>query len=549
MAAGCLGGDQDDPTVSPDPAPTALPVYGKDLPIHSLASIEPFETISFDETPLRGHVYLPDGPGPFGTILEFSPYWSTTQGKSEGQEVLVDGRRTMGQHFGKFLDAGFAVALINIRGTGNSEGCNSWFDPAVDGPDAAAVINALSEKSWSNGNVGMIGLSWPGYTQYAALRDAPPALKAVAPSSGVPDAWTLFTRRGPPINTQFGPMGVFYAAALGVTIVGLEGVTSPTHASCPEYAEQAAALHDLNVNGDKTAFWQARDNRPFVADTSVPMFVTNGQTNGEGHILQFEGLWDLMPDESRMLLGQWGHSYPNQEKRPVYDLEVIAWFDHYLRGGPKLLPTGVVEYEDDDGAWHNASRWPPASTPVTLYLSDGVLVTSSEDVSTSEQTFVGQSVDPAPFDCPGTQALYVSPPLAEDVELSGNFLVNITMESTLPNGNLGVFLFHVDNVGACTGAAAPAGTEVRRALSDLRHRGGFLEQGKDFPVGSSDAIRMSSHPFASIVKAGERLVVGVSGGSEELTARPETPVLTVLTGSAAEGSITIPVVSGTLRFE
>lgn len=552
MASGCLGGAKDDPTISTEPEPTAFPVYGKDLPIHSLKSIEAFETISFDETPLRGHVYLPDGPGPYATILEFSPYWSTTQGKSEGQEVVVEGRRTMGQHFGKFLDAGFAVALINIRGTGNSEGCNSWFDPAVDGPDAAAVINALSEKPWSNGNVGMIGLSWPGYTQYAALIDPPPALKAVAPSSGVPDAWTLFTRRGPPINTQFGPMAVFYTAAMGVTIVGLEGVTSPSHASCPEYAAQAAALHDLNVNGDKTAFWQARDNRPFVANTSVPMFVTNGLTNGEGHILQFEGLWDLMPQEKRMLLGQWGHSYPNQEKAPVYAQEIIAWFDHYLRGGPKLLPTGVVQYEDDQGVWHNASRWPPSSNPVTLYLSDGALVSDPEAVRSSEQMFLGQSVDPTPFECPGTQAIYVSPPLAEDVELAGNFLVNVTMESSLPNGNVGGFLFHVADVGACpqdAGAAAPAGSEVRRALSDLRHRGGLLEQGRDFPVGSSDVIRLSSHPFASVVQAGERLVFAVSGGSEELTPRPETPVLTVLTGVGIEGSVTIPVVSGTLRFE
>jgi uncharacterized protein len=552
IAAGCLGGVDEAPGVSAGPTPTGFPVYGTDLPIRSLASIEPFETSTFDEVVLRGHVYLPDGEGPFATILEFSPYWSTTQGKSEEQAADVDGRRTMVDHFAKFLDAGFAVAVINIRGTGNSGGCNSWFDPAVDGPDSAAVINALSEKPWSNGNVGMIGLSWPGYTQYAALRDPPPALKAVAPSSGVPDAWTLFTRRGPPINTQFGPMAVFYGAALGVTAVGLEGVTSPEHGTCPGYAEQAEALHELNVNGDKTAFWQARDNRPFVAETSVPMFVTNGLTNGEGHILQFEGLWDLMPSEKRMLLGQWSHAYPDPEKAPLYDQQVVAWFDHYLRGGPKLLETGVVDYQDDQDGWHTSTRWPPASTGVTLFLSDGTLVTASESVRASEQRFVGQSVDPTPLDCAGTQALYVSPPLAEDVELAGNYLANVTLESTTPNGNIGVFLFHVGNVGGCpekASGAAPTGGEIRRALSDLRHRGGGLEMGKDFPIGSSDVVRLSSHPFASVARAGERLVVAVSGGSDELTARPETPVLTVLTGAGVEATITIPVVSGTLRFE
>lgn len=547
--AGCFSGTEEGPHHGDDHVEAP-----HEIPLHSLDRIEPFMASAGDGTPLRGHVYIPEGEGPFATILEFSPYWSTTQGKSEEQAVEENGRRTMGRHFGKFLDAGFVVALINIRGTGPSGGCNSWFDPAVDGPDAAAVIEALAAEPWSNGNVGMIGLSWPGYTQYAALVDPPPALKAVAPSSGVPDAWTLFTRRGPPINTQLGPMAVFYGAALAVTIVGIEGVTSPDHATCPSYAEQAVAHHELNMNGDKTAFWQARDNRPFVANTTVPMFVTNGLTNGEGHILQFEGLWDLMPAESRTLLGQWGHSYPRSDKADAYAREVVAWFDHYLRGGPKLVETGIVEYQDDQGAWHQTDRWPPVSTPTTLYLSDGSLVRAQDEVVPSRQTFVGQSVDPGAFDCPGTHALYVSPPLAEDVELAGNFLVNVTVESTLPNGNFGVFLYHVDEVQPCGEKVTGGGPglswpgEVRRALSDLRHRGGGLEQGEDFPVGSPEEMRLSSHPFASPVKAGERLVVAVSGGSEELTARAETPVLTVITGADVEGQITIPVVRGELRF-
>ncbi|HEX9815670.1 MAG TPA: hypothetical protein VGB18_01705, partial [Candidatus Thermoplasmatota archaeon] len=47
IAAGCLGGERNRDNPSQTPEPTAFPVYGKDLPFHSLASIEPFETISF----------------------------------------------------------------------------------------------------------------------------------------------------------------------------------------------------------------------------------------------------------------------------------------------------------------------------------------------------------------------------------------------------------------------------------------------------------------------------------------------------------------------
>jgi hypothetical protein len=49
-----------------------------------------------------------------------------------------------------------------------------------DGKDATAVINWITQQSWSNGQVGMFGLRYSGFTAWAALRELPPALKAVA---------------------------------------------------------------------------------------------------------------------------------------------------------------------------------------------------------------------------------------------------------------------------------------------------------------------------------------------------------------------------------
>ncbi|MGC1457380.1 MAG: CocE/NonD family hydrolase [Steroidobacteraceae bacterium] len=49
-----------------------------------------------------------------------------------------------------------------------------------DGKDAAAVINWITHQSWSDGRVGMFGRRYSGFTAWAALRELPPALKAVA---------------------------------------------------------------------------------------------------------------------------------------------------------------------------------------------------------------------------------------------------------------------------------------------------------------------------------------------------------------------------------
>ncbi|MEJ0004812.1 MAG: CocE/NonD family hydrolase [Steroidobacteraceae bacterium] len=49
-----------------------------------------------------------------------------------------------------------------------------------DGADATAVIAWITHQPWSDGRVGMTGMRYSGFTAWAALRELPPALKAVA---------------------------------------------------------------------------------------------------------------------------------------------------------------------------------------------------------------------------------------------------------------------------------------------------------------------------------------------------------------------------------
>lgn len=521
--------------------------------LHSVAEILPFVAATKDGTALRGHVYLPDGEGPFGVILNYSPYWNSIDGHSESQTKVVDGRTTMTDIFQPLLEAGFAVALVNLRGTGESEGCNPWLDPAADGSDAYDVIQSLAAEAWSNGNVGMVGISWHGYSQYAALVEKPPALKAVAPASAILDTWNLFTRHGPSINTQFGPMATTYAAFYALTGVGVYGDMPASRLTCPEHVEQLQAFNQLTVDGDKSAFFEGRDFHEIIADTEIPMLVTNGLTRfGEGHILQIDGLWDLLPEERRLLIGQWPHSYPDDDREAAYEEMLVAWFDHYLRGGPKLVETGVVEYQDDEEDWHASTEWPPPSTTTRLFLSAGTLEAEKDDVRVSRSLFQSSYVDPRPDDCPQpTKVLYVSPPLAQDVLVAGNFRANVTVTSTEPNGNFGLFLWHENDLLPCEEGAADlqdlyALREVSRALSDLRHRG-TLEQGLPFPIGSPSVMSMQSHPFASQLRAGERLILGVAGGAVELAPRPEQPTYAIETGTG-DGWLDLPVVEGELVF-
>lgn len=518
----------------------------------ALGQLIALEAKAKDGVSLRGHVYLPDGPGPFATILVYSPYWNGGgDAASDRLTIEKEGRKTIGSFLTPFMDAGFAVALANLRGTGLSDGCYQYMNHAVNGPDANAVIDSLAAQPWSNGNVGMYGISYMGAVQYAAIASgASPHLKAIVPVSGEWDEWNLLGRWG---------VGLTGGSVHPFNRVGGQGLGTggpiPSHPPrpahlCPESVIDGAGWSQLSTVGDKDAFLKARDLRSGIAQSTVPVFATNGLTNGEGHILQFEGLWDMMPDDRRLLIGQWPHAFPREDAQ-AFGKIAADWFDGYLRGGQRTVAPGIVEYEDDAQGWHTTDRWPPPANETQLFLSDGTLVLDSAQVRASQQRFVSWDLFPeVGLGCGTHQAAYVSPPLAEDVIIAGNFFVDLTLMSTLADGNLVAALWRTNGDGDCVKAATATTTvasPVRFAVSDLYHRG-FLEVGRDFPVGSPSNVTLRSLPLAAKVPAGERLVLVIGGGAPDFVPDVEKPVITVHSGPGIEARLRLPIVEGTLTF-
>jgi putative CocE/NonD family hydrolase len=89
---------------------------------------------------------------------------------------------------------------VGVEGLTRGKGCST--DKPVpyehDGSDAAALIEWIARQSWSDGRVGMYGGSYEGFTQWAAAKHMPKALKtiipavAVAPGIDVPMDGNLF---------------------------------------------------------------------------------------------------------------------------------------------------------------------------------------------------------------------------------------------------------------------------------------------------------------------------------------------------------------------
>jgi len=513
--------------------------------------VVPFEARAADGTILRGDVYLPEAGGPVGTVLQLSPYWNTIKGPGEQQAGNEEVR--------PFVEAGFAVALVNLRGTGESDGCFQW-GSRLDWSDASTVVESLAAQPWSNGNVGMYGTSYEGWTQYMAMADPPPSLKAAVPISGVIDVWSLLTRQGAPISigpvasTEFGTATSFVNPEPAVL----------DHAGCPEFVSHLDEGAQLVTTGDRTPYYQERDLRPFLAESAVPVLMTNGlRYLEEGHTLQFEDLWTLLrADRTRFMLGQWGHG----GTRADFTQLAIGWFDHYLRAGPPLTTPGVVEYQDDTGAWHTAPSWPPPAESATLYLSGQELTASSSAVQPSQRSFQsldlssadqGLAAEPATVTgddegtprllCGSHQLLFVSPPLAQEIRVAGNFAADLTVSSNLPGGNLVATLYHTSGQGSCPELVSGAEDSGRIQL-DLTH---WDQPGtsQPFPTGTPTRVRAESLPLATVIPAGHRLVLAIGASSAELLPDPLKPRITITTGEGLPGSLSLPLAAGQLRFD
>ena len=90
-----------------------------------------------------------------------------------------------------------------MRGSGCSEGDTfSLFHPQ-QGPDGAALVEWLAERPWSDGNVGMYGVSYPGHTQFFVAAQRPPHLKALAAGGLTASIYREGFRPGGILNVGF----------------------------------------------------------------------------------------------------------------------------------------------------------------------------------------------------------------------------------------------------------------------------------------------------------------------------------------------------------
>jgi putative CocE/NonD family hydrolase len=89
------------------------------------------------------------------------------------------------------LENGYIIAAADIRGGGASYGTREMEFMDSDATDAYDMIEWLAVQPYSDGNIGMYGVSYPGITQFMAASQTPEALKAIIPQMAPFDLYAI----------------------------------------------------------------------------------------------------------------------------------------------------------------------------------------------------------------------------------------------------------------------------------------------------------------------------------------------------------------------
>lgn len=104
-------------------------------------------------------------------IVQFTRYWRAFRGGGVMDPATITA----------FTAAGYAVVIVDVRGTGASFGARTTEFSDAEIADYGAVFDWIVAQAWSNGRVATLGSSYLGNSAELAAMTRHPALRAVVP--------------------------------------------------------------------------------------------------------------------------------------------------------------------------------------------------------------------------------------------------------------------------------------------------------------------------------------------------------------------------------
>ena len=134
-------------------------------------------------------VYLPpESPDGIPTILIFAPYYRRFALKM-GAPPEIEASPGLARWRDLFVPRGYALVVVDVRGTGASFGTRDSFRSPRERDDYARIAEWVAAQPWSDARIGATGISYVGAACDFLASSGNPAVRAIAPLSAVWDTY------------------------------------------------------------------------------------------------------------------------------------------------------------------------------------------------------------------------------------------------------------------------------------------------------------------------------------------------------------------------
>jgi putative CocE/NonD family hydrolase len=338
------------------------------------------------------------------------------------------------------LDGGYIRVVQDIRGKHGSEGDYVMNRP-LRGPLNPTEVDHATDTydtiDWlvknipeTNGKVGIIGISYDGFTSLMALFHPHPALKAAIPINSMVDGW-----KGDDWfhNGAFRQSSLTYAHDQEATRGSGIPWWSEDYDDYTEWLETGSAgdmakkhglesigfVQKLIAHPAYDAFWQEQAVDKLLAKEglTVPTMLVHSLWDQEdiyGNMAVYKALHAQGDNPNLYLvMGPWFH---HQQRLDGSAIGAIKWgsdtalyfrrhlvkpfFDHFLKDGqPAMQIAPVTAFESGTNEWHDLHSWPIAGETKPLYLTahGGLSFQPPVAAKPGYEDYVSDPAKPVPF--------------------------------------------------------------------------------------------------------------------------------------------------------
>jgi uncharacterized protein len=532
-----------------------------------------------DGVRLAASLFLPEGVEAGGTapvVLEALPYRKDDATASYRTEY----ERLCGEY-------GYAVARVDLRGTGSSEGAAFDEYPASEQADLCQVIGWLAAQPWSSGSVGMYGTSYSGFNSLQVAAERPPALKAIIAIYASDDRYT------DDVHYTGGAVKLLDLVDYPLYMVALNALPPVPAIGGPDWRErwrerveglEPWLLRWLEEQLDGP-YWRQGSLRPDYQRIACPTMLVAGWADGYRNAT-FRVI-ERLAAPSRLLFGPWSHTATDASlPGPRIDLvpEMVRWWDRWLHGRRNGVEEGppvtlfvrhaarpAPDLDEQPGVWRDEPAWPPErSTDLALPLSTAAGHPDRADPADPEpdpsDAGPGRGPDPAP-DPSDTDHLEVRPDvgsaawiscaghlpfgqpddqrvddawslvydwrLDRELEVLGYPRLRVRVGSSAPVAFLSAKL--------CDGFPDGTSTLVARGFLNLTQRRSRTDPEPMRP-GAVEVVELELDATSWVFPAGHRLRLSLAGADWPNLVPPPGPV--TLTVERDGSVLTLPVLDG-----